>query len=151
MAIEVKDRADLFLFLSEKGYEVEERDDDVFVIQDDLGLKDGIAGKEELTLTVVAAATDEELKFVVDLCRKDQIDQSRWCEFTEKLLDLNTETNPIAFGLDTVTEGDERVVLVNSLAVPDLDGSEILQTLEQFGSAALVAYDVLRDFIVDHK
>lgn len=148
MPVLVKDTEDLLLFLSEKGYQVEERGPDVFVIEDDLGVKDGLGQGNELTLTIVAAATDEELRFAVDLCRKDQIDSARLCEFIAKLLDLNTDINPIAFALDTVQEGDERFVLVNSLATADLDGSELLQTLVKFESAALVAYDVLQDYIV---
>ena len=148
MTVMVRDREDLFLFLAEKGYEVEEREGDVFVISDDLGLKDGIAGEDDLTLQIVAAATDEEVKFAVDLCRKDQIDPAKRLEFAEKVLDLNTEINPIAFAYDTVEPGDERLVLVNGLSSQDLDGSEVLQTLEKFASASLVAFDVLRDYLI---
>ena len=148
MSIEVKDREDLFLFLTEKGYEVEEREEGVFIIKDNLGLKNGIVGEEELTLKIVAAVTDEEIKFVVDLCRKDQIDPSKRLDFAEKVLDLNTDINPIAFAFDTIREGDERVVLVNSLPVADLDGSEVLLTLEKFASAALVGYEALREFLL---
>jgi len=147
MTVTVRDREDLFLFLSEKGYEVEEREDDVFVITDDLGLKDGIAGQDDLTLQIIAAATDEEITFAMDLCRKDQIAPDKRLEFAEKVLDLNTEISPIAFAYDTVDPGDERVVLVDSLAVQALDGCELLQTLERFAAAALVAFDVLRDFL----
>ena len=147
MAVMVKEAQDLLLFLAEKGYQVEEQGADVFVIEDDLGLKDGLGQGNELTLTIVAATTDEEIRFAVDLCRKDQIEPGKLCEFIAKLLDLNTEINPIAFALDTLTEGDERFVLVSSLAATDLDGSEVLQTLVKFESAALVAYDVLKDYV----
>jgi len=140
----VKQKKDLVFFLLEGGYQVEEKEEDVFVITCPLEL---VEDAPPFSLQIVVAGTDEELRFVADLCRKDQIKPDKLADFMYKALDLNTDINPVAIAFDTVDKGDERAVLVQSLAVDDLDASEVLYTLDKFETAALSAYEMTEDYL----
>jgi hypothetical protein len=72
----VKQQKDLVFFLLEGGWQVEEKDD-VFVITYPLEL---VEGAPPFSLQIVVASTEDELRFVADLCRKDQIraDEPEW-------------------------------------------------------------------------
>jgi len=140
----VKQKKDLVFFLLEGGYQVEEKGDDVFVVTCPLDL---VEGAPPFALQIVVAGTDEELRFVADLCRKDQIKPDKLADFMYRSLDLNTEINPVAIAFDTVKEGDERAVLVQSLSVDDLDASEVLYTLDKFEAAAIAAYEMTEEYL----
>ena len=140
----VKQKKDLVFFLLEGGYQVEEKDDDVFVVTCPLELVDGAP---PFAMQIVIAGTDEELRFVADLCRKDQIKPDKLTDFMYKALDLNTDISPVAIAFDTIKEGDERAVLVQSLSVDDLDASEVLYTLDKFETAAIAAYEMTEDYL----
>lgn len=120
----------------------------MFVLTAPLELVDGAPA---YSLKIVVASTDDELRFVADLCRKDQIKPDKLADFMYKALDLNTEISPVAIAFDTINEGDERAVLVQSLAIDDLDASEVLYTLDKFEAAAIAAYEMTEDYLVSNK
>ena len=101
----------LFDFLIEQNFQVEEVIDSVFKVQ----------RSEELP--VYMTIDSHNIFFQVDLGSISGIDDK---ELYFKLLDLNTGILPVSIGLDTTNEEDIRLVIIESREVKDIDQSELL-------------------------
>ena len=103
-------------FLSDQGYNITDQDAVLLLENDELNIGGLITG--------------EQIEFVIDLCGINALDQNKLQEIYEQILDENTEILPSSFGIDSGDPKDKRLVLVDSLAIENLDGNELLLTLD---------------------
>ena len=126
--------ADITAFLLDKGYVVKEQDS-LLVIQDEDGVN------------IFAVMDESQIEFMVDLCGLNQLDQKKLEEIYEKILDENTEMLPSGFGIDSDDPDDKRVVLVDSLAVENMDSNELLLSLDSLTVNVATAHDLLSSYL----
>ena len=116
-------------FLSDQGYNITDQGDVLLLENDELNIGGLITG--------------EQIEFVIDLCGINDLDQNKLQEIYEQILDENTEILPSSFGIDSGDPKDKRLVLVDSLAIENLDGNELLLTLDALALNVIDAYDLL--------
>ena len=116
-------------FLSNQGYNITDQGA-VLLLEND-------------ELNIGGLITDEQIEFVIDLCGINDLDQNKLQEIYEKILDENTEILPSSFGIDSGDPKDKRLVLVDSLAIENLDGNELLLALDALALNVIDAYDLL--------
>ena len=120
-------------FLSDQGYNITDQGD-VLLLEND-------------ELNIGGLITDEQIEFVIDLCGINDLDQNKLHEIYEQILDENTEILPSSFGIDSGDPKDKRLVLVDSLAIENLDGNELLLTLDALALNVIDAYDLLEKYL----
>ena len=120
-------------FLSNQGYNITDRGA-VLLLEND-------------ELNIGGLITDEQIEFVIDLCSINDLDKNKLQEIYEKILDENTEILPSSFGIDSDNPKDKRLVLVDSLAIENLDGNELLLTLDALALNVIDAYDLLEEYL----
>ena len=116
-------------FLSNQGYNITDRGA-VLLLEND-------------ELNIGSLITNEQIEFVIDLCGINDLDKNKLQEIYEKILDENTEILPSSFGIDSGDPKDKRLVLVDSLAIENLDGNELLLALDALALNVIDAYDLL--------
>ena len=116
-------------FLSDQGYNITDQGDVLLLENDELNIGGLITG--------------EQIEFVIDLCGIHDLDQNKLQEIYEQILDENTEILPSSFGIDSGDPKDKRLVLVDSLAIENLDGNELLLALDALALNVIDAYDLL--------
>ena len=116
-------------FLSNQGYNITDRGAVLLLENDELNIGGVITG--------------EQIEFVIDLCGINDLDQNKLQEIYEQILDENTEILPSSFGIDSGDPKDKRLVLVDSLAIENLDGNELLLALDALALNVIDAYDLL--------
>ena len=116
-------------FLSDQGYNITDQGDVLLLENDELNIGSLITG--------------EQIEFVIDLCGINDLDQNKLQEIYEQILDENTEILPSSFGIDSGDPKDKRLVLVDSLAIENLDGNELLLALDALALNVIDAYDLL--------
>lgn len=127
-------------FLEEHGYDVQEKaEENILIVKDE----DGIP----LYLMV----GDDQVEFMLDLCGISELDPERLEEAYEKILDENTEILPTCFGIDSTNPQDKRIVLVDSLALENLDPNEMLLSLDSIYMNVLTAHKLLSPYFKDQK
>ena len=120
-------------FLSNQGYNITDRGA-VLLLEND-------------ELNIGGLITDEQIEFVIDLCSINDLDKNKLQEIYEKILDENTEILPSSFGIDSDNPKDKRLVLVDSLAIENLDENELLLTLDALVLNVIDAYDLLEEYL----
>ena len=120
-------------FLSNQGYNITDQGA-VLLLEND-------------ELNIGGLITDEQIEFVIDLCSINDLDKSKLQEIYEKILDENTEILPSSFGIDSGNPQDKRLVLVDSLAIENLDKNELLLTLDALTLNVIAAYDLLEKYL----
>ena len=120
-------------FLSNQGYNITDRGT-VLLLEND-------------ELNIGGLITDEQIEFVIDLCGINDLDKNKLQEIYEKILDENTEILPSSFGIDSGNPQDKRLVLVDSLAIENLDENELLLTLDALALNVINAYDLLEKYL----
>ena len=120
-------------FLSNQGYNITDRGAVLLLENDELNIGGLITG--------------EQIEFVIDLCGIHDLDQNKLQEIYEQILDENTEILPSSFGIDSGDPKDKRLVLVDSLAIENLDGNELLLTLDALALNVIDAYDLLEKYL----
>lgn len=120
-------------FLSNQGYNITDRGAVLLLENDELNIGGLITG--------------EQIEFVIDLCGINDLDQNKLQEIYEQILDENTEILPSSFGIDSGDPKDKRLVLVDSLAIENLDGNELLLTLDALALNVIDAYDLLEKYL----
>jgi len=120
-------------FLSNQGYNITDRGAVLLLENDELNIGGVITG--------------EQIEFVIDLCGINDLDQNKLQEIYEQILDENTEILPSSFGIDSGDPKDKRLVLVDSLAIENLDGNELLLTLDALALNVIDAYDLLEKYL----
>ena len=116
-------------FLSNQGYNITDQGAVLLLENDELNIGGSITG--------------EQIEFVIDLCGINDLDQNKLQEIYEQILDENTEILPSSFGIDSGDPKDKRLVLVDSLAIENLDGNELLLALDALALNVIDAYDLL--------
>ena len=120
-------------FLSNQGYNITDQGA-VLLLEND-------------ELNIGGLITDEQIEFVIDLCGINDLDKNKLQEIYEKILDENTEILPSSFGIDSGNPEDKRLVLVDSLAIENLDKNELLLTLDALTLNVIAAYDLLEKYL----
>ena len=120
-------------FLSNQGYNITDRGA-VLLLEND-------------ELNIGSLITSEQIEFVIDLCGINDLDKNKLQEIYEKILDENTEILPSSFGIDSGNPQDKRLVLVDSLAIENLDENELLLTLDALALNVIDAYDLLEKYL----
>ena len=120
-------------FLSNQGYNITDRGT-VLLLEND-------------ELNIGSLITNEQIEFVIDLCGINDLDKNKLQEIYEKILDENTEILPSSFGIDSGNPQDKRLVLVDSLAIENLDENELLLTLDALALNVINAYDLLEKYL----
>ena len=120
-------------FLSNQGYNITDQGV-VLLLEND-------------ELNIGGLITDEQIEFVIDLCGINDLDKNKLQEIYEKILDENTEILPSSFGIDSGNPKDKRLVLVDSLAIENLDENELLLTLDALALNVIDAYDLLEKYL----
>ena len=120
-------------FLSNQGYNITDRGA-VLLLEND-------------ELNIGSLITNEQIEFVIDLCGINDLDKNKLQEIYEKILDENTEILPSSFGIDSGNPEDKRLVLVDSLAIENLDENELLLTLDALALNVIDAYDLLEKYL----
>jgi uncharacterized protein YjfI (DUF2170 family) len=119
-------------FLEQEGYEVEEQQDgEVLIIRDEDGF------------TIFAVVTDIQVEFIVDICGENDLQADKLLDAYRMLLDQNTEILPTCYGIDTTDPGNARIVLVDSLALENLDANEINLSLSSLAQNTINAVEIL--------
>ena len=126
----ISTQAEITAFLNAQGYNVEE-DGSILIIRDEDGLN------------IFAAVDESQIEFMVDLCSINDLNTTNVEEIYEKILDQNTEILPTCFGIDSTEADDKRVVLVDSLALENLDTNELLLSLDSLAVNVITAHDLL--------
>ena len=120
-------------FLSNQGYNITDRGAVLLLENDELNIGSLIA--------------NEQIEFVIDLCGINDLDKNKLQEIYEEILDENTEILPSSFGIDSGNPQDKRLVLVDSLAIENLDENELLLTLDALALNVIDAYDLLEKYL----
>ena len=120
-------------FLSNQGYNITDRGAVLLLENDEVNIGSLITG--------------EQIEFVIDLCGINDLDKNKLQEIYEKILDENTEILPSSFGIDSGNPKDKRLVLVDSLAIENLDENELLLTLDALALNVIDAYDLLEKYL----
>lgn len=119
-------------FLPLHGFEVETINEKVYRVS------------REDELPVYVHADEQSLYFSVDLGNISGIGDT---ELYFKLLDLNTEIQPVSFGIDTTNADDPRLVLVESRITGDLSDQELLSVFDAFELATDRAETLLASYL----
>ena len=120
-------------FLSNQGYNITDRGA-VLLLEND-------------ELNIGGLITDEQIEFVIDLCGINDLDKNKLQEIYEEILDENTEILPSSFGIDSGNPQDKRLILVDRLAIENLDENELLLTLDALALNVIDAYDLLEKYL----
>ena len=122
-------------FLEHEGYEVEEQQDgEVLVVTD------------EDDFTIFMVVTDIQIEFMVDICGENDLQPGELLEAYRILLDQNTEILPTCYGIDTTERENSRVVLVDSLALENLDENELQLSLSSLAQNTINAVEILSPY-----
>ena len=134
----ISTQAEITAFLNAQGYSVAE-DGSILIIQDEDGLN------------IFAAVDESQIEFMVDLCSVNDLNTTNVEEIYEKILDQNTEILPSCFGIDSTESDDKRIVLVDSLALENLDTNELLLSLDSLAVNVITAHDLLALYLKSHS
>ncbi|MBD3314990.1 MAG: hypothetical protein GF344_04330 [Chitinivibrionales bacterium] len=130
--VTTKQKVPLSDFLLDKGFQLEQADENVVKIQ------------REGELPVFAHINDNILFFEVDL---GNISEFSSTELYFKMFDLNTEILPVSLGIDSTNKNDPRLVLVESREVDNLDDNEVLSVLNAMELATDKVEELLSNYI----
>ena len=122
-------------FLELEGYEVDEQQDgEVLVVTDEDGF------------TIFAVVTDMQIEFMVDICGRNDLKSDKILEAYGMLLDQNTEILPTCYGIDSTESENSRIVLVDSLALDNLDVNELQLSLSSLAQNTINAVEILSPY-----
>jgi len=122
-------------FLKQEGYEVkEQKNSGVMLITD------------EDDFTIFSIINDLQIEFIVDICGENDIRPDKLLEAYRMLLDQNTEILPTCYGIDNSNSKNTRIVLVDSLALENLDVNELQLSLSSLAQNTLNAVEILKPY-----
>ncbi|MBD3184103.1 hypothetical protein GF312_17595 [Candidatus Poribacteria bacterium] len=122
-------------FMEQEGYEVEEQQvGDALVISDEDGF------------TIFTVISDMQVEFMVDICGAKDLQENSLLEAYSMLLDQNTEILPTCYGIDTTDPDNHRIVLVDSLALENLDANELQLSLSSLAQNTMHAVEILSPY-----
>ncbi len=121
-------------FMKQEGFEVEDQKDEVLVLTDEDGF------------TIFSVVTDMQIEFMVDICGEKDIKSDKILEAYRTLLDMNTEILPTCYGIDSSESGNVRIVLVDSLAIGNLDENELQLSLSSLAQNTISAVEILNQY-----
>ncbi|AWT60746.1 MAG: hypothetical protein DF168_01966 [Candidatus Moanabacter tarae] len=126
--IKLRKEEDFDRFLSLHNFEVGELGNGVY----------RVAREDELPVYV--SINESNLYFEVDL---GNVASFADAEFYFKILDLNTEIQPVSFGINNTNTNDPRLVLVESREGGDLNDDELLSVFDALELAVDRAEELL--------
>lgn len=114
--VNVQKSTEFVEFLRTYGFDVEPLENSILKVS------------REGELPVFVSVSEDSLYFEVDLCAMSSLHVSEALLF--KVLDLNTEIQPVSAGIDTSNPDDVRLVLVESREAANLDDNELLAVFD---------------------
>jgi hypothetical protein len=87
-----------------------------------------------------------QIEFMVDICGEKDLQPNRHLEAYRMILDLNTEILPTCYGIDTTDPENPRIVLVDSLALENLDENELHLSLSSLAQNTVHAVEILSPY-----
>jgi len=128
-------KASIKEFLKQEGYEVkEQQNSEVMLITD------------EDDFTIFSIINDLQIEFIVDICGENDIYPDKLLEAYRMLLDQNTEILPTCYGIDNSNSKNPRIVLVDGLALENLDVNELQLSLSSLAQNTLNAVEILKPY-----
>jgi len=121
-------------FMKQEGFEVKDQKDNVLILIDEDGF------------TIFCVITDMQIEFMVDICGEKDIKSDKLLETYRMLLDINTEIQPTCYGIENSESGDLRIVLIDSLALENLDESELHLSLSSLAQNTVNAVEILNEY-----
>jgi len=121
-------------FMKQEGFEVKNQKDNVLILTDEDGF------------TIFSVITDMQIEFIVDICGEKDIKTDKVLEAYRTLLDMNTEILPTCYGIDSSESGNSRIVLVDSLAMGNLDENELQLSLSSLARNTISAIETLNKY-----
>lgn len=122
-------------FLEQEGFEVEVQENrDVLIIKDEDGF------------TIFIVVTELQIELMVDICGENDLQSDKLLDAYRMLLDQNTEILPSCYGIDTTNTENPRVVLVDSLALENLDANELKLSLSSLAQNTINAVEILSPY-----
>ena len=112
----------------------EQQDGEVLVVTDEDGF------------TIFAVVTDLQIEFMVDICGASDLEPDNLLDAYGMILDQNTEILPTCYGIDTTDAENARIVLVESLAMENLDVNELQLSLSSLAQNTIHAVEILSPF-----
>jgi uncharacterized protein YjfI (DUF2170 family) len=112
----------------------EQQDGGVLVITDEDGF------------TIFAVVTDMQIEFMVDICGESDLKSDSLLDAYRMILDQNTEILPTCYGIDTTEPRNARIVLVDSLALENLDANELQLSLSSLAQNTINAVEILSPY-----
>ncbi len=125
-------KEDLATFLKLNGFKVETSGENLYRVE-----RDG-------ELPVFINVSDGQLYFEIDLGDISGVANEK---LYHDLLDLNTEVQPVAFGLNRANPDDPRLVLVESREAENLDSNELLSVFTALELAVDRAETLLGEYL----
>jgi hypothetical protein len=96
---------------------------------------------------VTPAITDKQIEFTVDICGEKDIKPDKLLEAYRMLLDLNTEIQPTCYGINSSEAKNSRIILVDSLALENLDENELQLSISSLAQNTMNAVEVLNPYL----
>lgn len=121
-------------FMKQEGFEVKDQKDNVIILTDEDGF------------IIFAVITDTQIEFMVDICGEKDIKSDKLLEAYRTILDMNTEILPTCYGIDRSESGNPRIVLVDSLAMGNLDENELQLSLSSLAQNTISAVEILNKY-----
>jgi hypothetical protein len=87
-----------------------------------------------------------QIEFIVDICGEKDLKPDKLLEAYRMLLDQNTEILPTCYGIDTTEPENPRLVLVDSLALENLDANELQLSLSSLAQNTINAVEILSSY-----
>jgi uncharacterized protein YjfI (DUF2170 family) len=125
-------KEDLATFLKLNGFEVESIGENLYRVE-----RDG-------ELPVYISVDSGQLYFEIDLGNISSVANEK---LYHDLLDLNTEVQPVAFGINRANPDDPRLVLVESREAENLDSNELLSVFTALELAVDRAEALLGEYL----
>jgi hypothetical protein len=135
MMTKINTKESILEFMKQEGFEVEEKEENVLILTDEDGY------------TIFSAITDKQIEFTVDICGEKDIKPDKLLEAYRMLLDLNTEIQPTCYGINSSEAKNSRIILVDSLALENLDENELQLSISSLAQNTMNAVEVLNPYL----
>jgi len=123
-------------FMKQEGFEVkEDKVGEILILTD------------EDDFTIFSAITNTQIEFMVDICGENDVKPELLLKAYRMLLDQNTEIQPSCYGIESNNINNPRIVLVDSLAIENLDENELRLSLSSLAQNMVNAVEILNPFL----
>lgn len=123
-------------FMKQEGFEVKNQEGSNVLILTD-----------EDEFNIFSVITDMQIELIVDICGENDVKLDKLLEAYRMLLNRNTEIQPSCYGINSSEAGNARIVLVDSLALENLDENELKLSLSSIAQNTVNAIEILNPYL----